>query len=474
MLERSKSADLVLELDFATASSTSPRRQFMKNVLDNHTSRIRELSLKNISSSTLSTLLQNAQPSSFRVRSLQLVGPRNSGHVNPSFPIDVIANSEGLLDLDVARCGIAWCSMPLTGLTSLKMVSNPTRPLWSDFIKALGDMPSLASLELQDSLPLADKLCRRTNNPIRLTKLRRLDLGSTADINEVLNVLSYLVVPQVASIKIRGRNSTPQNTSLSLVSDFASSLSAFISEMISEDNRPMFYQELDAICTYYKLELTARRTSCKSDRIRRTSLPDLDFTILDLCHSSEKVLQEFIKCLPLSKLKSLVLNAGACKPVFLECFGNLQQLRSVTLKEGVIHSFLQMLMVKKGKKRDRKSYYKVTCPALQSLEIRGAIFSPDHEDGLSFEELEDCLMERCNRNAPLRDLILSDCVNLFEEDVDLLREIVVDVDWDEYEEAYFSYDDDDDDDEDEDEDEEEMYSSDYFDDYDDGDYYFTF
>jgi len=359
-------------------------------------------------------------------------------------------------------------------LTSLKMVSNPTRPLWSDFIKVLGDMPSLASLELQDSLPLADKLCRRTNNPIRLTKLRRLDLGST-DINEVLNVLSYLVVPQVASIKIRGRNSTPQNTSPSPVSGFASSLSAFISEMISEDNRPMFYQDLDAICTYSRFELTARRSDCKSNRIGRTSLPDLEFSISNdsnLPLSSKSVLQEFIKCLPLSKLKSLVLTADVYEDVLLECFGDLEQLRNVTLKEGVTRGFLQMLMVKKGKGRDQKSYDKVTCPALQSLEILGAIFSPDHVNGFPIEELEDCLMERCSRNAELRELILSDCVNLFEEDVDLLREIVVDVDWDELEEEYCG----DGEDENEGEDD-EMYSEyyDYYDDYDGyDDYYFPF
>ena len=90
-------------------------------------------------------------------------------------------------------------------------------------------------------------------------------------------------------------------------------------------------------------------------------------------------------------------------------------------------------MFKKGKGRDRKSYYKVTCPALQSFKILDVIFSPDHEDGFSFEELEDCLVERYNRNAAanaeLRKLILSGCVNLFKEDVDLLREVVVDIDW---------------------------------------------
>ena len=445
MLERSKSADLVLELNFATISSTSPRGQFMKDVLDNHTSRIRELSLRGFSSSTLSTLLHDIRPSSFRLRSLQLIGGYNDA---PSFPIDIVANSERLLDLDVEKCGIAWFSMPLTGLTSLKMDSNPTRPLWSEFIKALGAMPSLAILEMRHSLPLADELYRRTSNPIRLTKLRRLDLDCSAVV-EILNLLSYIAVPQVTSIKIFS-GTLLRNTSLPMLSDFAALLSAFISEMISEDSHPMFYEGLNAILpdshNLSLLNFTAWRTGCKSDRTWRTSPPDLDFTIFGLPCSPEKLLHQFTKRLPLSRLKSLTLTGNACKDVLLACFGDLHQLLSVILIGVVTRGFLQMLMVD-GKGRDQKSYYKVTCPALQSLKIRHVVFHLNHEDGLSFEELQDCLMERCNRNVGLSRVILAACVNLYDEDVDLLREIVVDVNWGE---EYNP----------EDEDDAEMYSSD--------------
>jgi len=89
--------------------------------------------------------------------------------------------------------------------------------------------------------------------------------------------------------------------------------------MISEDHHPMFYQELNAISTSHELEL---RSDCESDRIRRTSSPDLDLSIYNLSHSSGKVLQEFSKRLPLSKLKSLGLTVNVCKDVLVECFGN--------------------------------------------------------------------------------------------------------------------------------------------------------
>jgi len=72
----------------------------------------------------------------------------------------------------------------------------------------------------------------------------------------------------------------------------------------------------------------------------------------------------------------------------------------------------------RGKERDRKSYYtKVTCPTLQSLEILDAKFYANYEVG----KLQDCLMERCNRKAELRKLMLSNRINLCEEDVNRLR-----------------------------------------------------
>ena len=81
----------------------------------------------------------------------------------------------------------------------------------------------------------------------------------------------------------------------------------------------------------------------------------------------------------------------------------------------------------RGKERDRKSYYtKVTCPTLQSLEILDAEFYANYEVG----KLQDCLMERCNRKAELRKLMLFNRINLCEEDVNRLRGIVVDVDQD--------------------------------------------
>jgi len=376
----------------------------------------------------------------------------------PKFPASIIASSDSLRELDVVMCDIAWCSMPLTGLTSLKMVSNPSRPLWLDFITVLGGMPSLATLELRDSLPLANELRRRTRNPITLTKLRQLNLCSPQDMNEVINVLSSIIVPQGATIKIGGGADNGSKNADSFVPDVSSSLSAFISEMSSEHSGAIFYQTLIVESIYGELDLEAWKANIKTED--RCKIPaDLELSISRLLHI-EKMLRECTKDLPLSMLKTLHLSMDMSKAVLIECFGRLPQLRNVTVSSSATLGFIKALTHKaKGYKRRPKVYYDVTFPALESLEITEAIFSPDHEGGFFFEELQDCLMDRCNRNAEVRKLTLSDCFCLYEHDVDLLRDIVVDVDWDEWEEEYNS----------EDEDEEEMYSECYSDDYSYGD-----
>ena len=457
MLERSKTADLILDLNLADTSFTLPRVQFIKNSLDNHTSRIRELSVAGVSSSTLSILLHDLQPSSLRLRSLRLIGIYEDCL---DFPASILANSEGLWDMDLVRCNIAWCSMPLTGLTSLKMSYNSTRPLWLDFITALGDMASLATLEMRDSLPLADKLHRRTSNPIKLTKLRELNLGSTRDIREVLNVFSSIVVPQVATIKAGGGVDGTSKNVPSFLSDFSSSFSAFISEMSSEHSEAVFYQTLVVESTYNDLDLEAWKDDVKPEA-RYITPANLDLSIHRLPYP-EKMLHECTKHFPLSRLKTLYLSIDISQVVLRECFGNLPQLRNVTVSGKATLAFIRALIHKsRGHNRRPKVYYGVTFPALESLKITEAIFSPDHEGGFTFEELQDCLMERCNRNAEVRKLTLYDCFCLYERDVDLIREIVVDVDWDEQEDEYISEDEDEDDDED-------MYS-DYYSDYNYGD-----
>jgi len=57
-------------------------------------------------------------------------------------------------------------------------------------------------------------------------------------------------------------------------------------------------------------------------------------------------------------------------------------------------------------------------------------------DSISVDGLMDILMERYERNAGIQALQLEDCHNILEDDVESLREIVVDVDWDGIEQGF--------------------------------------
>ena len=74
------------------------------------------------------------------------------------------------------------------------------------------------------------------------------------------------------------------------------------------------------------------------------------------------------------------------------------------------------------------------------MELTDVIFSSVHpfRGGFSVDFLQDCLIERRDRNAPIKKLALADCFFLFEEDVENLEEIVPEVDWDGYEQEYES------------------------------------
>jgi len=63
----------------------------------------------------------------------------------------------------------------------------------------------------------------------------------------------------------------------------------------------------------------------------------------------------------------------------------------------------------------------VTFPQLQKLEISGRRI-----EGEEIRALQDCLIERCERNAPIQALTIQPGVDVAKEDVALLREIVVD------------------------------------------------
>ncbi len=249
MLERSRTLDLVADEDFTYASDISLHVLLMKEILNNHTARIRGLRLTGVSSSTLPVLLGDLQPCSLRLRTLRLTG--DCCGTSPVFPTGLISNSEIIWDLDVTNCGIAWFSLRFAGLISLRIHKTPNRPCWTDFVTALQSMPTLEIFDMEDSLPISRGVYPGGASPqtIRLMHLQKLSLCSTTSMREISNILSLIIVPQTANLKFRCTIDTTSRDAVKDVVDslsgFDSSLSIFFSEMNSGQMEKLSYQQLD-------------------------------------------------------------------------------------------------------------------------------------------------------------------------------------------------------------------------------------
>jgi len=432
-----------VDATLAIAPCNSPFVLLIKEVLKRHTPRIRELSFTEISSATFSLLLGDTKPSSLRLRSLCLQSLAYEKEL--CFSMGNLMNPEILQNLDVKRVDVDWFRLPLTSLVSLKIHDPPNRPSWTDFVTALQAMPALENLDLENSLPVATEVRRRPLNPVGLTRLRKLSLDSWTGINEVLNVLSFIVVRQTTMLNL-GVHVYRQIHINSVPPNLAPSLSAFLSEMRSEHYEKLFYQTLRVFCTPAMLDLMAWGEGCENgffpeDPVNLTLSIYFHYTGSD---AGAKGLQGVLPFLPVVKLVTLALDIDVTveQNLLVATFGNLPQLRNVSITGTGTSNLLFALLHKPDNYNTCASaYYSTSFPALRSIEFRGVIFTPD-----TASHLEDCLMERWERNAEIRKLIFSDCSSLYTYDVQRLREIVVNVDWDGLEHEYQSDDDDDDDD----------------------------
>jgi len=117
---------------------------------------------------------------------------------------------------------------------------------------------------------------------------------------------------------------------------------------------------------------------------------------------------------------------------WVKTFGKLPLLERVHVKNDVVYSFLDALRHKtEAADRSITAYRSVSFPKLRYISMSGTQF-----ECIPVDKLMDILMERYERNAEIQALQLEDCHNILEDDVERLREIVVDVDWDGIEQGF--------------------------------------
>nr|GAT59796.1 predicted protein [Mycena chlorophos] len=371
-----------------------------------------------------------------------------------------------LRTLRLEKVNIDWDSTlmsPTITELALRHV-NVGSPL--ELVAALGQMPQLESLLLEDTFPLPDTV--RSSRPSTRTPLIQLkslvliasSTTNLASITDVLDRLSYsLDTKMTITCCAPSKNAEV----------FASLLRNLPTVDTSETCR---LRTLYLVGTPYSLAVLAWKRATSSLAVERHSaLLDVSIHLLDANQSAINEMVTLLgKSLPIQDLRQLSATGSSLSSVrswIHGGFGDFKCLKSMRLSKESLDAFISAagedvvldgikqvpaapaVRLEPPRRTSRRLHPQVEMlsgglffPALRRLEIEGTAF----DDGY-LGRLETMLMARCERRQEISRLELFDCTRLRAEEVALLRDIVVDVVWDGLEEGFTesedSYDDED-------------------------------
>ncbi|KAF9530411.1 hypothetical protein CPB83DRAFT_850875 [Crepidotus variabilis] len=453
MLGRSKTTDLTVAINLLTPGST--RETFVKEVTSYHVHRLQELTIR-FSSIATQRILDGFPASAPRLHILRLMFA-TFGSMDPGLTLPDHSFSDAHLStLELKGCNLNWKSPLFTGLRSLKLtIGNTHATSRADFYEALKRMPGLEVLDIDNFNP-SDSLV--FDQSIPLCSLQQLCITSTS--SSALNILQYLAVPVSVMVDLRCSAPLPTQTQTNAEaarSTLTSTISRFFSSMIGDNpgDAPQYHTIFVSRQSWFAIEAWRKPWIYSSPSVARTDKANFALRI----YASDPFLAEILSTIPLSQIKTLSISTHLTQTFLMANFGNLPKLNTVVVNGGspVITQLFKALT---SKKNNKASYYRVVFPHLQHLIMYGAIFSEQDEvDYITVNSLRDCLMERSERGAPIQKLSILDCFDINKDEIQLLEELVVDVDWDGVEMEY----------EDEDDEEDLEEDSDYYSDEDDFD-----
>ncbi|KIK01168.1 hypothetical protein K443DRAFT_7101 [Laccaria amethystina LaAM-08-1] len=421
----------------------------------NHISRVREFSAASLDA-PLEKLFSNVPRAAPMLQILALSGLSNPyadrfGD-NYSIPPELFSDdSSQLRRPELMRCNLDWTSHLLKGLTHLKIhdTAPGTRPSMPLFLDVLDQLPTLTVLDLDNALPhVADGSSTVSyQRNVKLLSLTNLHLsGSDSD---CANALSHLSVSSSTTLKLSCRSTVVSDAHFSGILTFVSGLwgpTADISSAAKPRKCPIRSLKIGSM----GLNLQAWPTVLSFQTLSGDPDPppsiDLYFQRPGI---GDKIIGETCAALSLDQLASLdVLKASEItEQTLLRTFGELAHLRYIRAPALALHTLLSAMTAGPGTATStnvsanlstrKRSHYReemppaVYFPSLLHLTIKDTDFDSAYNgEYAEVKDLKDCLMERYERKAEVRELTLSRCHRLTTEHVDELTEIVVDVIWD--------------------------------------------
>jgi hypothetical protein len=355
-------------------------------------------------------------------------GPEFSIH-EFSIHEDFLCDTERLQRVELINCKISWDSRLLTGLTRLTIEVDDTLETNSSinqFLHALQRMPGLTELHLKDSIPDVSE-GSSTHPFVDLPCLRVLRISS--GIGPLTAVLRHITFPHSAILNLTCKEN--QSTQI----DFSNFLSVLATKFLSSlVIRSLSLQVLDDTQTHgfkFFLSTSAFNQDCfPSSLITRSQLQLVLTWPLPQPHNHVKALTCAFDAMSLPFLTQLQMSTldYIDSKTLVKTFGKLPLLEQVCVESYPPHSFLEALVYKtKAAEKSKTAYRNVPFPKLRYIHLEGTDF---FGTSLSVDMLLDYLMERCERNAEVQMLRLDDCYNISSDEIERLKEIVVDVIWD--------------------------------------------
>ena len=428
MLIRSKMANLTIRSSSSLEIPDSNNIEIIRSSLY-EMNRVAEIKFAAITGSYLKKIFQDLPKSAPQLHTLCL----RAFSSGTAFSIldDFLCDTERLQHVDLINCKISWDSRLLTGLTRLTLHDSlEANSSIIQVLHALQRMPALTDLHLGVSIP-DDSEDLSTQVVVDLPCLRVLDISDK--VGALTAVLRHIIFPSSATLSLfcTGSQSTQIN-----FSNFLSVLAVkFLSTLVIRS------LSLNVPYSSYSHHLEFEIPTTALIPTSRMSQSQLRL-VLNWPNSHPrnyvKALTCVIDAMSLSFLTQLQISTSHLNIIdsqtWVKTFGKLPLLERVRVQCSALLSFLEALVYNtKAAEESEAAYRNVTFPKLRDIHLVDI-----HFKFFMVVMLLDCLMERYERNAEVQVLRLNNCYDISSNDVERLKEVVVDVIWDGLEDSSYS------------------------------------
>ncbi|KAF5311817.1 hypothetical protein D9619_003595 [Psilocybe cf. subviscida] len=436
MLERSQLA-AIRSLDI----NWSAMRRSVISAAVQHLPRVVDLTLRHMEDGNLEELLneildvETSKLQSLRIRPRGRVWV-NRDHNRRSFtlPETNFTSTKRLRILDLWSVDISWTSHLLSSLTRLWLrdISYARRPTVNELRSMLERMPGLEILSLCDSLPVTTSVEAETGSRegVLLRHLKELQLGGKSF---ELKTFATNIVPgpnleEIFIDLLHGGETTDE---------LNGSQRALTRNCPLADIEVVFIHGPDDDNPEWSLKIFPNTEHPNREGLLLTLRPGifvdnewvreegLELKILRFLQLFQTVNWNHLNILDLTSLEA----PGADTPssaLLVQTFGALPKLRQTVTGNLMTWVLVEALNITR-QTQDADDF--IPFPGLETIRLASVSFLEEDSNEPHFHvaELVDCIAKRRERGFPVCNIILEDCTGLVEEEVEMLRDGVIEL-----------------------------------------------